>query len=71
MVNMSRFTQQTLNGQVVRLEPLSQTHLPGLKSVVEDGQLWHLMATSVPHPEQLQDWYQQAMYEQQDGITGG
>ena len=66
---MNGFTGQTLNGQVVRLEPLSRSHLPSLKQVVEDGQLWRLMATSVPHPEQLQDWYQQAMHEQQGGVS--
>jgi RimJ/RimL family protein N-acetyltransferase len=66
---MSRFTQRTLNGQVVRLEPLNQSHLPGLKSVVEDGQLWRLMATSVPHPDELEHWFQQAMDEQHEGVS--
>lgn len=43
----------TLEGPRVRLEPLSQRHLPGLKEAIEDGQLWEIPVTFVPHPEGL------------------
>lgn len=66
---MSGFINQILNGQVVRLEPLSRSHLSGLRTVVEDGQLWRLMATSVPHPDQLEAWFQQAVDEQANGVS--
>lgn len=37
----------------VRLESLSEAHLPGLAEAIRDGELWDLPVTSVPHPEQL------------------
>ena len=43
----------TLEGPRVRLEPLDQSHLPGLAEAISDGELWNLGVTSVPRPEQL------------------
>lgn len=42
-----------LEGRRVRLEPLSETHLPGLARAIEDGRLWELPVTIVPHPREL------------------
>lgn len=42
-----------LQGASVRLEPLARSHLPGLAAAVEDGQLWALPVTTVPHPDRL------------------
>jgi RimJ/RimL family protein N-acetyltransferase len=66
---MNGFKSQTLSGQAVRLEPLTEQHLPGLKSAVEDGRLWQLMATNVPHPDHLAGFFQQAMEEQAAGLS--
>ncbi|MFC3195272.1 GNAT family N-acetyltransferase [Marinicella sediminis] len=66
---MNAFINQALKGQHVRLEPLQESHLPGLKMAVEDGQLWQLMVTSVPHPDQLSGFFQQAGKEQQAGVS--
>ena len=63
------FSKQTLTGQHVRLEPLEAHHLPGLKTAVNDGQLWQLMFTSVPHPDQLEDFYQNAMSQSDAGLV--
>ena len=51
----------TLTGRFVTLEPLTQAHLPGLKAAAADGELWNLFFTSVPHPDQLQTWFDTAM----------
>ncbi len=42
-----------LQGSKVRLEPLKETHLPGLAMAIEDGALWELPVTVVPHPSDL------------------
>lgn len=39
-----------LSGRSVRLEPLSQAHHDGLVVAVQDGSLWELPYTKVPHP---------------------
>lgn len=43
----------TLTGPRVRLEPLSERHLPGLHRAISDGRLWELPVTFVPHPNDL------------------
>lgn len=43
----------TLEGHRVRLEPLEQRHLTGLKIAIEDGKLWEIPVTYVPHPDNL------------------
>jgi RimJ/RimL family protein N-acetyltransferase len=40
----------TLEGNGIRLEPLSPAHEPGLAAAAEDGRLWELWYTSVPEP---------------------
>lgn len=45
--------KSTLEGARVRLEPLNESHLPGLAEAIRDGELWDLPVTSVPRPEQL------------------
>jgi N-acetyltransferase len=43
----------TLSGRHARLEPLSQAHRDGLTEAVNDGELWKLWYTFVPHPENM------------------
>jgi RimJ/RimL family protein N-acetyltransferase len=43
----------TLRGAHAILEPLSHDHHDDLVQAVNDGQLWTLWYTSVPHPEQM------------------
>ena len=42
-----------LLGSQIRLEPLAKHHLTGLVAAVEDGALWELPVTFVPHPQDL------------------
>ena len=43
----------TLVGRIVRLEPLSHDHLPGLVDATDDGRMWDRWYTSVPRPEDM------------------
>ncbi|MDX1561952.1 MAG: GNAT family protein [Gammaproteobacteria bacterium] len=43
----------TLEGEHVRLEPLSQHHREALCDAIRDGELWTLHVTFVPHPDQI------------------
>ncbi|TDR23589.1 GNAT family N-acetyltransferase [Marinicella litoralis] len=63
------FIDKTLLGQKVRLEPIEERHLLGLSLAIEDGKLWQLMVTSVPHPDQLSTFLAQAQRELQGGLS--
>ncbi len=43
----------TLQGESVRLEPLSALHESDLRAATQDGQLWKLWYTSVPSPDEM------------------
>jgi RimJ/RimL family protein N-acetyltransferase len=60
----------TLKGQHLSLEPLEQQHLSGIQAAAADGELWKLFFTSVPSPENSQDWLNLAlaMKEQQKAL---
>jgi RimJ/RimL family protein N-acetyltransferase len=49
-----------LEGSAVRLEPLAESHLPGLARAIEDGELWKLPVTIVPHPTDLSAFFSAA-----------
>ncbi len=46
-----------LRGRRVLLEPLERKHLAGLRSAIEDGDLWSIPVTVVPHPDDLPDFF--------------
>ncbi len=46
----------SLKGKHVTLEPLEQHHLADIKLAAADGELWKLFFTSVPSPENTQNW---------------
>jgi N-acetyltransferase len=43
-----------LRGARVGLEPLTKQHLPGLALAIQDGELWKIPVTLVPHPDELE-----------------
>jgi len=55
----------TLTGRFVTLQPLSPEHLTGLQEAASDGELWKLFFTSVPKPEEMQQWLEAALALQQ------
>lgn len=57
----------TLEGRGVRLEPLTVGHADALAAAVADGELWKLWYTSVPEPQQVGAYIEQALQGQRDG----
>jgi N-acetyltransferase len=51
----------TLEGASLRLEPLSEAHLPGLEKIAFDERIWRYMLTSVKTSEDLRDWMDSAL----------
>lgn len=49
-----------LEGERVRLEPLTQAHQDGLCAAVADGELWQLVVTLVPHPDKVGEYLDKA-----------
>lgn len=43
----------SLQGTLVRLEPLTHHHLEGLIEAVNDGRMWELWYTKIPRPDQM------------------
>jgi N-acetyltransferase len=58
---MIRPAPLTLDFNGVRLEPLAQAHARGLRAAAEDGQLWQLRITSVPEPDQVEQYIASAL----------
>jgi len=50
-----------LEGEGVRLEPLSLDHHDGIVAAASDGELWNLWFTGVPTPDGVQDWIKAAL----------
>jgi len=66
-----RIDKITLDGKNVRLEPLSQKHKIELCEAIKDGELWNLWVTLVPHPRDIDGFFEFAemSYENGDGLT--
>jgi len=47
----------TLMGSRIKLVPLAEHHLPALAEVIDDGKLWELPYTFVPHPNKLPEFF--------------
>jgi RimJ/RimL family protein N-acetyltransferase len=58
----------TLQGKLVRLEPLAAKHAPGLRAALADGELWRLWYTAAPTPETLDDYIDVALRNQEVGL---
>lgn len=65
------FQATILDGKAVRLEPLAMSHKEGLQEAIYDGELWKLQVTSVPHPDNIDTFFNTAFeaYEKGDGLT--
>jgi RimJ/RimL family protein N-acetyltransferase len=51
----------TLEMHAVRLAPLAPHHAIGLRAAAHDGALWQLRTTSVPEPDQVDDYIARAI----------
>jgi N-acetyltransferase len=50
-----------LLGKHATLEPMQPRHVEGLKAAARDGQLWKLWYTSIPNPEQTEQYVEHAL----------
>lgn len=57
----------TLEGNGIRLEPLTDKHHDELVTAATDGKLWELWYTVVPEPEQTKSYIDDALKGQQAG----
>ena len=56
-----------LVGEHVSLEPLGLEHADGLRAAVVEGRLWELFYTSIPRPEEAEDYIHAALEQQSRG----
>jgi RimJ/RimL family protein N-acetyltransferase len=59
----------TLQGQTVRLEPLTRDHLPGLLAVGLDPVLWRWTLNKITSPADLEGYVDTALEEQRRGSS--
>ena len=69
--SIMKFQEITLEGKYVRLEPLSLKHKEGLCAAISDGELWNLYVTLVPHPDNIDAFfnYAQELFAAGDGLS--
>lgn len=60
---------ESLQGNHVRLEPLAREHVEGLRKAATDGELWKLWYTSVPTPEAVPEYIDQALAMRAEGMA--
>ena len=60
-------TPVTLEGNEIRLEPLTAAHEADLTAAASDGRLWELWFTSVPTPDQTSTYITDALEGQRAG----
>ena len=60
-------TAPRLSGEHVALEPLRLEHADGLRAAVLEGRLWELWYTSIPRPEEAEDYIRHALDQQARG----
>jgi RimJ/RimL family protein N-acetyltransferase len=59
----------TLEGQHVRLEPLTKAHLAGLAQIGLDEELWRWIPTQVRTAEEMAAYIETALEEQKRGVS--
>lgn len=57
----------TLEGQLVRLEPLALEHVEALWPVAQDEEVWRYLRVQVQRREELHDWVRDALRQQESG----
>lgn len=69
MDKSSSFTQLTLAGRLIELQPLRHEHAPLLVEAAADGSLWELKVTVVPGPDTVDAYLEAALRGAQQGTV--
>jgi RimJ/RimL family protein N-acetyltransferase len=64
---MIQIERVALEGHGIRLEPLDAGHAGGLAAAAADGRLWELWFTSVPRPDGMDAYVEEALRGQREG----
>ncbi|KZY62223.1 GCN5 family acetyltransferase [Oleiphilus sp. HI0071] len=64
---MSFVQPVTLSANDIQLVPLTPSHEDGLREAARDGELWNIRVTSVPAPEEVASYIQQAQLSREQG----
>ncbi len=64
---MIKLYATTLESHGIRLEPLTREHHDGLAAAASDGRLWELWYTSVPAPDDVNEYIATALAGQEVG----
>jgi RimJ/RimL family protein N-acetyltransferase len=67
MVDVKRLEPVTLEGRIVRLEPLSLDHVPGLAEVALDPEVWRWTIARPQTEADLRDWASAAIAGREAG----
>jgi len=60
-------TPTVLEGNGIRLEPMTPAHAKDLAEAIADGRLWELWYVATPHPDGMADFIAVALKGQADG----
>lgn len=67
MNTQTHFEAVSLEGQHLRLEPISYEHKDALCEAIRDGELWNIFVTSVPHPDTINTFIDDALRAHKNG----
>ena len=60
-------TRTTLTHGDVQVEPMTLDHEAGMREAAADGELWNILVTSVPEPENTRAYIESALKMRDDG----
>lgn len=67
MIKNKWLTKELLKGNIVTLVPIKLQHAKGLSEAVNDGELWKLWYTNVPHPDSIEIYIREILAEHENG----
>lgn len=56
-----------LEGKFVRLEPVTERHLPALETIAAEEEIWEFMVWAPTSPDKLREWFDEGQKQQDAG----
>lgn len=57
-----------LDGKFVRLEPVTEQHLPALEKIAAEEAIWKYMVLAPTTPDKLRGWFEEGQKQQAEGL---